>query len=95
METNERNASLPAREAENKGTGELRCGAIVPRSGIYEVVHPVENGTARGASHVIALRGERVGPCQCCGEDVQLRLMYAAPHISEDGDFAADQLART
>jgi hypothetical protein len=72
----------------------LRCGEVVTRSGIYEAIHhhhrsDEESGNEAGA--LIALRGEMVRPCHTCGELVCLRLVYAAPHISEDGDFASER----
>jgi hypothetical protein len=64
---------------------ELGPGEIVPRSGIYQVIHGDEQkGTE---TTVVAIRGERVERCGSCGEEVRLRLIHAAPHVSEDGDF--------
>ena len=64
----------------------LRCGDTVPQSGIYEALHMQHNADSEGLS-VVALRGETVQPCADCGEEVRLRLLHAAPHISEDADF--------
>lgn len=72
----------------DRAAGELLyCGEIVPHSGIYEAIHNRHNPDSEG-SHVVALRGEFVQPCKSCGDQVRLRLLYAAPHISEDGDFS-------
>ncbi len=68
----------------------LQCGEVIARSGIYQVVHGKKHGEAEGAS-VVALRGEQVQPCNTCGRDVQFRLIYAAPHVSEDADFASEE----
>jgi hypothetical protein len=71
----------------------LRCGEVVTRSGIYEAIHHHHDDeeSENEAGALIALRGEMVRPCHTCGELVCLRLVYAAPHISEDGDFASEQ----
>lgn len=61
----------------------LYCGEIVPCSGIYQAIHT----HAHSDGMVIALRGQPVEPCKACGDQVRLRLLYAAPHLSEDGDF--------
>jgi hypothetical protein len=63
----------------------LRCGEIVPKSGIYEALHGAAHGNE--AAPVIAVRGEMVQPCSYCGQELRLRLIYMAPHISEDSDF--------
>lgn len=62
----------------------LRSGDTVRQSGIYEALHTHEE--SQGVS-VVALRGETVKACTACGEEVRLRLVHAAPHISEDADF--------
>jgi hypothetical protein len=67
----------------------LRCGETVPESGIYEVVHNRRQADFKRVQ-AVAIRGELVKPCSCCGEEVQFRLLYAAPHISEDVDFCDD-----
>ncbi|HEY3930411.1 MAG TPA: hypothetical protein VGL89_18705 [Candidatus Koribacter sp.] len=64
----------------------LRCGEVVPLSGIYEFVHP-SHDQEQQSEMVVAIRGEHVEPCRGCGEHVLLRLLHAAPHISEDHDF--------
>lgn len=64
----------------------MRCGEIVPKSGIYHVIHKQHEGEPESSS-VVALAGEIVQSCRYCGEAVQLRLTYAAPHVSEDKDF--------
>jgi hypothetical protein len=66
--------------------GVLRRGDIVPESGIYEATHKRPNADEHAFS-VVAVRGERVQPCVACGEEVFLRLVRSAPHISEDADF--------
>ena len=64
----------------------LRCGEVVPLSGIYEFVHS-SHDRDQESEMVVAIRGEHVEPCSGCGEHVLLRLLHAAPHISEDHDF--------
>jgi len=64
----------------------LSCGDVVPLSGIYEFLHPSDD-RSHESELVVAIRGERIQPCQSCGEQVQLKLVHAAPHISEDHDF--------
>ena len=44
-----------------------------------------------GSYSVVALRRETVEPCKSCGDQVRLRLMYSAPHLSEDSDFYPDK----
>lgn len=81
------------KRTDGDGVGEpvLRCGEVVSRSGIYEAIHHNhEDGNTEGA--FIVLRGDIVRPCQVCGDQICLRLIYAAPHISEDGDFASEQM---
>jgi predicted secreted Zn-dependent protease len=80
---------IPRRSGRNSAEELLvRCGEKVPRSGIYEAIH---------ASHglesyeVVAVRGEMVKRCNDCGAEVHLRLIYAAPHVSEDSDFCPDR----
>lgn len=72
----------------------LRSGEIVPQSGIYEVQHkshePEDDGMA-----VVAVKGETVQQCRTCGDQVRLRLLYAAPHVSEDGDFCPPKRQHT
>ena len=68
----------------------LRSGDVVPRSGIYEIIHGSDHEDGVAGNTVVALRREIVQPCNTCGEQVQLRLVYEAPHVSEDPDFQAD-----
>ncbi len=91
MEINKLKTFQPSEESDCSSEGELilRSGDTVSRSGIYEVIHAQHDADATGS--VIAIRGERVGPCQTCGDRVLLRLVYAAPHISEDSDFYPQQ----
>ena len=72
----------------------LRSGEIVPRSGIYEVIHTTHAAEpdSEGMT-LVAVRGDVVRPCGSCGDQVRLRLVYAAPHISEDGDFSHNHSA--
>jgi hypothetical protein len=64
----------------------LRCGEMVRNSGIYEVVHGGGHAEVEGNT-VVALSGEVVQPCNTCADEVQMRLLYEAPHVSEDPDF--------
>ncbi|WP_148210244.1 hypothetical protein [Candidatus Korobacter versatilis] len=76
------------------GDGELlSCGAIVERSGIYEVLHAPQHADATGNT-VVALRGETLQPCKVCAEGVRFRLVYEAQHVSEDPDFTPDRRVR-
>lgn len=68
----------------------LQCGDTVPQSGIYEALHTQHEADSHGVS-VVAIRGEKVQPCTACGEEVRLRLVHAAPHISEDADFCPER----
>ena len=85
----ERNTVLrmPARGAGNSGDEVLvRCGEVAPRSGVYEAIHKSPKAETEGAQ-VVAVRGEIMQPCRGCGEAVAWRLVYAAPHITEDENF--------
>ena len=97
MEINKLKIFPPVNEPDGNSEEELilRSGDTVSRSGIYEVIHALHDADADSTgSAVIATRGEHVGPCQTCGDRVLLRLVYAAPHISEDGDFFPEENAR-
>jgi hypothetical protein len=65
----------------------VRCGEKILRSGIYEAIHESHDSAPY---EVVAVRGELVMPCNDCGKQVHLRLVYAAPHVSEDTDFCPD-----
>ena len=94
MEINKLKTFSPLNESDGSGEGDLilRSGDTVSRSGIYEVIHALHDADADSTgSAVIAIRGEHVGPCQTCGDRVLLRLVHAAPHISEDGDFFPEE----
>ena len=56
---------------------------LVAESGLYEICHRNEPRTS-----VVLVRGERFPVCNNCGEEVRYKLLQAAPHISEDPDFA-------
>jgi len=76
---------IPTRGGKNSAKELLvRCGEKVPRSGIYEAIHESHDSEPY---EVVAVRGELVTPCSDCGKQVHLRLVYAAPHVSEDMDF--------
>ena len=97
MEINKLKIFPPVNEPDGNSEEELilRSGDTVSRSGIYEVIHALHDADADSTgSAVIAIRGEHVGPCQACGDRVLLRLVYAAPYISEDGDFFPEENAR-
>lgn len=79
---------FPQKLGDRAGDLLLQCGETVPESGIYEAIHNRHNPESEG-THVVALRGESVQPCKSCGDRIRLRLLYAAPHISEDGDFCS------
>lgn len=74
------------------GIVELSFGETVSYSGIYEVIHG-DAQTDLGLT-LVALRGEKVQRCLRCGEEVRLRLVHAAPHISEDDDFSSSHEPR-
>ena len=58
-------------------------GTFVPRSGLYEICHADENRAT------VVFRKDEIFPvCLQCGERVRYKLLHAAPHISEDPDFA-------
>lgn len=98
MEINDLKTFPHYQMTDGNGHGEviLRSGDTVTRSGIYEVIHALHDADADSSGNaVIAIRGEQVGPCQSCGDRVQLRLVYAAPHISEDGDFFPEENPRS
>jgi hypothetical protein len=98
MEINKLKTLESFKKSENDGAGELlvHCGEVVSRSGIYEVIHPPHETMADSDMNaVVVIRGESIKPCPSCGDQVHLRLVYAAPHISEDGDFCPDQYSRS
>lgn len=61
-------------------------GKFVPFSGLYEICHADE---ARAS--VVFTKEEVFPECRRCGSRVRYKLLHAAPHISEDPDFAASQ----
>jgi hypothetical protein len=97
MEINKLKTFPTFKKSDGDGEEELilRAGDTVSLSGIYEVIHALHDADADSTGNaVIAIRGEHVGPCQTCGDRVLLRLVYAAPHISEDGDFFPEENVR-
>ena len=58
-------------------------GTTVPLSGIYERCHHNEP-----RDFVLLLRDDVFKNCPNCGSAVRYKLLRAAPHISEDSDFA-------
>lgn len=88
MDKKEKVIEIPRRRDKNPAEELLvRCGEKVPKSGIYAAIHESHNFEAY---EVVAVRGEMVMPCNDCGRQVQLRLIYAAPHVSEDSDFCPE-----
>jgi hypothetical protein len=77
------------RRAKSSGATLVRSGEVVPRSGIYEKIHECRSPEEE-SFEVVVVRGECVQACRTCGGEVPLRLLYAAPHILEDGDFQAE-----
>lgn len=79
---------IPRRSGRNSDEELLvRSGERVPKSGIYEAIHESHNSESY---EVVAIRGEMVKSCNDCGGELHLRLVYAAPHVSEDGDFCPE-----
>jgi hypothetical protein len=76
----------PRDSSPEKESGALRCGEVIPESGIYEAIHKRDHEKEHSVL-VVAIRGEHVQACAGCGEAVSLRLVRGAPHISEDADF--------
>jgi hypothetical protein len=83
---NEKIKPFPRTSPEATNARLLRSGEAIPESGIYEALHH-GNHAEEHTVWVVAIRGERVQPCAGCGEEVSLKLVRAAPHISEDADF--------
>jgi hypothetical protein len=60
-------------------------GEPVENSGIYEMCH-----TDEPRETVLLFRGGHFPVCSICGAGVRYKLVKAAPHVSEDPDFARD-----
>jgi hypothetical protein len=55
----------------------------VPHAGLYAICHADEERAT-----VVFTKDEIFPQCRQCGEKVRYKLLHAAPHISEDPDFA-------
>lgn len=85
----ERKSTSPvSQRVRSNPAGELlvRCGEIVEKSGIYEELHE-SHELGPEPIEIVAIRGEMLHPCKTCGDQVRWRLLYGAPHVSEDEDF--------
>ena len=60
-------------------------GDTVPSSGIYEVIHELDEN--KKPHEVIALQGEIFPTCRICQRQVKFRFVKAANHIKQDDSF--------
>jgi hypothetical protein len=65
----------------------FRPGTPVPLTGIYLALHAAEH---HSRTELVLMR-DRIFPlCETCGQGVVFQLLYAAPYIGDDADFAGD-----
>lgn len=83
-----RQHSFHARMQPDPGPQRYKPGDSVPASGIYSVSHTQEH---RGLQEVVLMVNHVFPDCEICQDAMQYQLVRAAPYISEDPDFSADE----
>ena len=72
------------RQRRNDHSSYFAPGAIIPESGIYEIIHDDEH---RAAHESVLVKGDVFPSCDICQEGVRFRVVRTAPYIFEDEDF--------
>jgi hypothetical protein len=62
-----------------------RVGSIVPKSGIYDVLHDKSHPLKH---QVTCIAGKKFPPCHSCGKGVEFRLVKDAIHIGDHQSFS-------
>ena len=60
------------------------AGAMIPESGIYEVIH---DRAHRETHESVMVKGDAFPFCDVCQDRVRFRVVRTAPYIFEDDDF--------
>ncbi len=69
------------------------AGAVVPVSGIYQVIHDRLDGDRHAHSHnVMVVAGTHFPACRGCGKSVTFLLHQPEEHASENEHFSGEPL---